>query len=704
MVTREGSALLSAISLIMENNNNMIQNESPFNNAPGAGPYSNPNPGNMPNPASPPPAYKPPVESEEERAKRANYFEHILIPTLIYAVLTTFFLYNNLSGITMPLFVITTLGYVFYGIKVSNTPFHVSTYFYGAVMLLLGTSSFLTGNETMISWNNTGIFIVLIYILITNFYDTKDWNFVKYIIAFPTQIFGSVGALDDFFKDFSANKKKSGKKKSAVFMYVFIGVVISVPILCFTLSMLHEADAVFAKVLDDFFEGFKFETLVLIFLICILSFFMAYCVLRYATRQKYSHKTIEIKKFNPIIANTVLASISFVYVIFCGIQIFALFLGKMALPDGYTYSEYVHEGFSQLLVVCILNVILILIALGFFNKSKVLNALLGITLCCSFIMLISCLYRVILYISVYTLTFRRIFVIWGIVTLGILLIGIFIYIFNSGFNLFKYSFVAILLCYLLISFAKPDYLVAKYNLAAAANSETETDYEYLASELSTDAAPAIKGHEGLWVNEYIFNLANLKDDGFRKFNYSRWKAKDIFKDNIEDSRRKVGIHLESEIYRYSYDLLWECDSYSEHEYFTELPEGGYTFMNAFKKIEIEYTCCSSEITGSDINFDHREELDSLNVADGIDAINPKYAIILDTNEINDDPEKNTYLAFRLRFSDKNGKVFYSDDYELNLEDEDYVTHMNYYTIDIKRDPLISSEGDEIFGLTRNYKQ
>ena len=127
-------------------------------------------------------------------------------------------------------------------------------------------------------------------------------------------------------------------------------------------------------------------------------------------------------------------------------------------------------------------------------------------------------------------------------------------------------------------------------------------------------------------------------------------------------------------------------------------------MNAFKKIEIEYTCCSSEITGSDINFDHREELDSLNVADGIDAINPKYAIILDTNEINDDPEKNTYLAFRLRFSDKNGKVFYSDDYELNLEDEDYVTHMNYYTIDIKRDPLISSEGDEIFGLTRNYKQ
>ena len=59
-------------------------------------------------------------------------------------------------------------------------------------------------------------------------------------------------------------------------MYVFIGVVISVPILCFTLSMLHEADAIFAKVLDDFFEGFKFETLVLIFLICILSFFMAY--------------------------------------------------------------------------------------------------------------------------------------------------------------------------------------------------------------------------------------------------------------------------------------------------------------------------------------------------------------------------------------------------------------------------------------------
>lgn len=48
-----------------------------------------------------------------------------------------------------------------------------------------------------------------------------------------------------------------------------------------------------------------------------------------------------------MIANTILVLISVVYVLFCIIQIFSLFLGKMQLPAGYTYARYAREGFSS---------------------------------------------------------------------------------------------------------------------------------------------------------------------------------------------------------------------------------------------------------------------------------------------------------------------------------------------------------------------
>ena len=48
------------------------------------------------------------------------------------------------------------------------------------------------------------------------------------------------------------------------------------------------------------------------------------------------------------------------YVLFCIIQIFSLFLGKMQHPAGYTYARYAREGFFQLLFVCMINVCLVL--------------------------------------------------------------------------------------------------------------------------------------------------------------------------------------------------------------------------------------------------------------------------------------------------------------------------------------------------------
>lgn len=54
------------------------------------------------------------VETPEQKARRAEMFSLMGIPTLVYALLYTLLLYNNFHSITMPVFVVATLGYCGY--------------------------------------------------------------------------------------------------------------------------------------------------------------------------------------------------------------------------------------------------------------------------------------------------------------------------------------------------------------------------------------------------------------------------------------------------------------------------------------------------------------------------------------------------------------------------------------------------------------
>lgn len=70
--------------------------------------------------------------------------------------------------------------------------------------------------------------------------------------------------------------------------------------------------------------------------------------------------------------------------------------------------------------------------------------------------------------------------------LAVLFAGVTVSIFKKEFPLFRYSMAAVAVLYLGLSFARPDLIIAKVNLAQ----ETGQDYAYLCS-LSADAAPAL---------------------------------------------------------------------------------------------------------------------------------------------------------------------------------------------------------------------
>ena len=229
-------------------------------------------------------------------------------------------------------------------------------------------------------------------------------------------------------------------------------------------------------------------------------------------------------------AITVLGMLTLLYLVFSGIQILGLFLGKLSLPEGYTYASYAREGFFQLLAIAILNLILVLACLEYFRESKILKGILTVMSICTFIMILSSAMRMILYIRTYQFTFLRILVLWALFVLFLLFLGIVWNIFRPTFGLLRYSFLVVTLCYLCLSFSHTDYWIARANLATMG---AEADYTYLWS-LSADAAPVLvpaakEQMDELTGNYYLRRLEQKLDrnSSIRGFNLSRYMAEKI---------------------------------------------------------------------------------------------------------------------------------------------------------------------------------
>lgn len=193
-----------------------------------------------------------------------------------------------------------------------------------------------------------------------------------------------------------------------------------------------------------------------------------------------------------------------IYIYFCVIQVVYLFAGYGTLPAGYTYAQYARQGFFQLLFICLMNLVLVLTGIGFFRESRILKGILLVISGCTFIMTASSAYRMLLYISVYYLTFLRIFVLWALGVIALLLMGIIGKTLKNSFPLFRYGLCVITVCYLVLSFGQPDYWIARYNISAyleggegkAEEERINPDTWYLRG-LSADAAPIILSEANL---------------------------------------------------------------------------------------------------------------------------------------------------------------------------------------------------------------
>ncbi len=472
-------------------------------NVPGAGGMQpgNMGPGGMGN-GCPPMVYIPvqkpePAQTQETRLLKENY-GRIAPAAFLYACIYAFCMYRNGSGVTFPFFLGSGLLFFCFCISKLGITLKKGSFFYMGAIVLLGVSTFCTDDGRIIFFNKLGIFLLMMSLMLKQYYDTSGWKLGKFLGSICVLASFSIAELGRPFTDGTAYMKNRTKKTDRRILSAALGMLIGLPLVLVVLLLLASADAVFREMTYDLLKALSLGAILNVMFRIALLFFTTYALVACLCKKQMSEKVVDRRRGEPVLAITVTGLLTVLYLWFSGIQIVGLFLGKLQLPADYTYAMYAREGFFQLLAVSFLNLVIVLAALSYFRESKILKGVLTVMSLCTFIMIASSAMRMIIYIQYYYLTFLRILVLWCLLLLAVLFLGVVVNIFKGSFPLFKYSCAVVTVLYLALSFAHPDYIIAKVNVGNIASvdenffktSAPYHDFVYL-SGLSADAAPAL---------------------------------------------------------------------------------------------------------------------------------------------------------------------------------------------------------------------
>lgn len=457
----------------------------------------------------------------DEWKKKGARFSALGAGCFVYALFYTLCLYHNASGITYPFFAGGTLFFFGFFIKKLETSSagsnakrtaYINRNFLEACIVIAGALNCATDSGVLLFFNKLLMYVLLAVLLLECWHDITGWSIWAHVKTGVTVVCGGIGKVFTPFGDMAAagrlrrmegeDQDKKAKRQHMI-RSVAIGLAVSVPIVLFVTLLLGSADAVFGQLAENMFTFSLSEDMAelirhlagILFRI-VAVFAVSYGILVYNSDAQNVMKVDGMAarqnaKWDPYIAVTVNFAVCAVYVVFSVIQVFALFLGWMTLPEGWTYAEYARNGFFQLVFVCLFNILLVLFTLAHFERTAVLKAVLAAICGCTYIMTASSAYRMLLYIGSYQLTFLRLFVLWALLMIAIVMAGVLAYIYNVKFGLFRFCLTALTVGWLAFSALHPDYWIASYNIQAAQeDGEADVDVDYL-NNLSLDAAPAL---------------------------------------------------------------------------------------------------------------------------------------------------------------------------------------------------------------------
>jgi hypothetical protein len=225
--------------------------------------------------------------------------------------------------------------------------------------------------------------------------------------------------------------------------------------------------------------------------------------------------------------------------------------GGAALPDGMSYASYAHRGAYPLIATALLAAGFVLIAMrpsGPAEQSRLIRPLVLIWIAQNILLVISSIFRLDLYIAVYSLTYLRLaaFIWMGLVAVGLLLILGQIMWRKSTYWLITAN--AAMLAFVLYGccFLNVPWLVATYNVEHArevSGTGQNLDLHYLRC-LGPQALPAIERHREkfpqFWISqcpcrtntrEAFISSTLLSSKNWRDWSFRTWRLKQYFANN-----------------------------------------------------------------------------------------------------------------------------------------------------------------------------
>jgi hypothetical protein len=468
----------------------------------------------------------------------------VLPKALIFAISAVLLLYRNRTSIMYPIFMGISLGLLAWDCKQAGKSLIRGAagkldikLFYCIVLCLLSVTKCVIISPD-ISWGSgLGILLIWICLLLKVYADREGQEVTEQLLYMAQMLFVPIKRLEMPFHDISVTRRSTvgemspGKKRARS---ILIGLLIAIPLMVVILALLSSADMIFGDLVQRILDciqlpEFGADYFGVPFKLCV-SFLAFYCWAGALGKEKFLTLK-EGKRFDAVIAITFNAIIAVIYLIFSGIQ-FVYLVGRMELPGGYTYAEYAHEGFYQLLAVTILNLILVSFCKKHFGENIALKAILTVISLCTYVMIASSALRMFLYVGVYGLSHLRVYVLWLLVVLVVWTTLLTISIYRQGIPFFRIITVFVSVWYLAFAFSVPDRWIAAYDL------QLEVPPVDLAYEVYPDATKVILEDGRYWEdyrenNQYDIEHYQKRNalQKVRKFNFAEEAAMKLMINN-----------------------------------------------------------------------------------------------------------------------------------------------------------------------------
>ena len=391
---------------------------------------------------------------------------------------------------------------------------------------------------------------------------------------------------------------KSGKSKE---MFNTVGgVLIALPVLCIIIPVLSESDFAFNSLISSIFKNAGLTIACIAFTVIFTPVLISYIFsLNKGVVRNSEKKTVTPEgKVSSSLLNSFLITVSAAYIVYLFSQLAYISDAlSFLLPEEFTAAEFARRGFFEMAVISFINLIIVcvcsvLVKNGANGKKPLFTKILLVFLCCfSLFYIVSALYRMFLYISLFALTKLRVlttaFMFMLILIFAVVLLSIFI-------KKLHYMKPVILICAVtlcVISFVDINTLIAEYNYNAYIEKGIELDckeiYEtgegydkllkiydnkkltdeqrFFAAEGIVDAL--IFNYEytgttdGYWLDEItasqfknVVRNENLRKNAVFSYNYIKQMNLDIIDDLIENEPEKI-----LEINRFYSDYMFPED-------------------------------------------------------------------------------------------------------------------------------------------------